>query len=140
VRLDIGVVGAEQVPSERGRAALDLIDALAAGIEPVADGALGVLVGEPVPHRQQYGELGVVLAGDELQLAALVVELVHGRRGDVGNDLTDHVERGSERHLTSVDLGDRGLGYTFRSQVRRQAGVRGNHGRSFLRPILPPLD
>ena len=49
----------------------------------MAGGPLGVLVGEPVAHREQHRWRGVVLAGDELQLVTLAVQLVSDRVRDV---------------------------------------------------------
>ena len=72
VRLDVGVRGAEQLAGVLGGERLDGVDVLAAGVEAAADGALGVLVAEPVAHGQQHGRGGVVLAGDQLERLALV--------------------------------------------------------------------
>ena len=72
---------------------LDGVDVLAAGVEPVADRALGVLVAEPGAHRQQHRRRGVVLAGDQLERAALVGELLAGGLGDPRLDRRDHLER-----------------------------------------------
>ena len=69
VRLHVGVRRAEQLAGVLGRERLDGVDVLAAGVEAVADRALGVLVGEPGAHREQHGGRGVVLARDQLQRA-----------------------------------------------------------------------
>ena len=45
VRLGVGVFGAEQFPRVLGCDRLDRVDVLAAGIEAMSDGPLGVLVG-----------------------------------------------------------------------------------------------
>src|ERR1019366_6527039 len=82
VRLQVGVRGAEQGAGVLGGDGLDRVDLLAAGVEPVPDGALGVLVAEPVPHGQQRGGGGVVLARDELEGAALGGQLAGDRFGD----------------------------------------------------------
>ena len=71
VRLDIGVVGPEEGGGVPGGQRLDPVDHFAPGVEAVAGGALGVLVREPVAHGQQHRRRGVVLGGDELQLATL---------------------------------------------------------------------
>ena len=67
VRLRVGVLGAEQLPGVLGGERLDGVDVLAAGVEAVSDGALGVLVGQPGAHRQQHRRRGVVLRGDQLE-------------------------------------------------------------------------
>ena len=83
VRLHVGVRRAEEGLRVVGGEALDGVDVLAAGVEPVPHGALGVLVREPRAHRQQHRRRGIVLAGDELQRGALV-----GQFGaDGGRDL-----------------------------------------------------
>ena len=46
VRLGVGVLGAEQLAGVLGGERLDGVDVLAAGVEAVADGALGVLVAD----------------------------------------------------------------------------------------------
>ena len=79
VRLDVGVRRAEQRLGVVGGELLDGVDVLAAGVEAVPDRALGVLVREPVAHRQQHGGRGVVLAGDQLQRAALVGQFAADR-------------------------------------------------------------
>ena len=90
---DIGVRRAEQLARVLGGERLDGVDVLAAGVEAVADRALGVLVAEPGAHRQQHGRRGVVLAGDQLQRGALVGELLAGGLGDPRLDRGDHLER-----------------------------------------------
>ena len=95
VRLDVGVLGAPN--SSRACSAatrLDGVDVLAAGVEAVTDGALGVLVAEPGAHRQQHGRRGVVLAGDQLQRRPLVGQLLAGGGGDPRFDRADHLEDG----------------------------------------------
>ena len=55
VRLGVGVFGAEEFAGMLGGDRLDGVDVLAAGVEAVPDGALGVLVGQPAAHREQHG-------------------------------------------------------------------------------------
>ncbi len=95
VRLDVGVRGAEQRLGVVGGELLDGVDVLAAGVEAVPDRALGVLVREPVAHRQQHGRRGVVLAGDQLERGALVGELLPDRLRDARLDGADDLERGA---------------------------------------------
>ena len=71
---------------------LDGVDVLAAGVEAVPDGALGVLVGEPGAHRQQHRGRGVVLAGDQLQRIPLIGKLFAGRGGDAWFDRFDDLQ------------------------------------------------
>ena len=71
---------------------LDGVDVLAAGVEPVPDGALGVLVGQPGAHGQQHGGRGVVLAGDQLERISLVGKLFARRRGDARLDGFDDLQ------------------------------------------------
>ena len=53
VRLHVGVGRAEQLAGVLGGHGLDGVDVLAAGVEPVPDGALRVLVGQPAAHGEQ---------------------------------------------------------------------------------------
>ena len=93
VRLGVRVLGPEQLAGVLGGQRLDGVDVLAAGVEAVPDGALGVLVGQPGAHGQQHGGGGVVLRGDQLERGALVGQLGPGRVGDPGLHLPDDRER-----------------------------------------------
>jgi hypothetical protein len=115
VRLDVRVRGAEQLAGVLGGHRLDGVHVLAAGIEAAADGALGVLVAEPVAHREQHRRGRVVLAGDELQRLALVVQFLGDRVGDARLDVPDHVQGGAEGGGFGVQCGHR----TSLSQVKR---------------------
>jgi len=92
VRLDVGVLGPEQLPRVLGGDALDGVDVLTAGVEAVPDRALGVLVAQPGAHRQQHRQRRVVLARDELQRTSLVCQLLLRRRGDPRFDRSDDLE------------------------------------------------
>jgi hypothetical protein len=92
VRLRVGVLAPEERTGVFRSQGLDRVDVLAAGIEAVADGALGVLVTQPGAHREQHGGGGVVLTRDELQGSALVVELRTGGLGDSRLDRGDHLQ------------------------------------------------
>ena len=94
VRLHVGVLGAEQFTGVLGGDGLDGVDVLAAGVEAVADGALGVLVAQPGAHGREYRQAGVVLGRDELQRRALVGEFLTRRGGDAGLHLLDHAQKG----------------------------------------------
>ena len=93
VRLDVGVGRAEEGFGVVGGELLDGVDVLAPGVEAVADRALGVLVGQPRAHREQHRRRGVVLAGDELQRAALVGQLGADGPGDRRLDGADDLQR-----------------------------------------------
>lgn len=105
VRLDVGVPGAEELLGVLGGQGLDGVDVATAGVEAAADGALGVLVAEPVAHREEGGRGGVVLGGDQLEHLALVVDLLADGVGDARLDGADHVESGAEGR----GLGGQGL-------------------------------
>ena len=130
VRLHVGVLGAEELAGVLGGERLDGVDVAAAGVEAAADGALGVLVAEPVAHRQQHGRGGVVLAGDQLEHVALVGDLPADGVGDARLDGPDDVERAAE----GDGLGGEGLWHdglrtwraAFTGRPRRTAlGCRG---------------
>ena len=79
VRLQVGVVGAEQRLGALDADVLGLVDVRAAAVVALARVALGVLVRQRRPERGEDGRRGEVLAGDQLQAAAQAVEL--GRAG-----------------------------------------------------------
>ena len=93
VRLDVRVGGAEEGFGMVGGELLDGVDVLATGVEAVADRALGVLVGEPRAHGEEDRRRGVVLAGDELQRAALVGQLGADGTRDGRLDRADDIQR-----------------------------------------------
>ena len=134
VRLGVGVLGAEQFAGVLGGQRLDGVDVLAAGVEAVSDGALGVLVRQPGAHGQQHGRRGVVLRGDELQRAALVGQLLPGRLGHPGFDALDHLQGGPiglrfgsgvvDRGRTSESVGHKSRLY-YRKSTKRLARVDG---------------
>ena len=101
VRLHVGVLGAEEVTGELRRLALDVVDVLTPGVEPVRGIALSVLVGEERALRVLRRERAVVLARDELHIGALIAQLADDRRGDArrhGRDVIEHrVHRGGCR-------------------------------------------
>jgi hypothetical protein len=72
MRLYVGMVGTEERPGALGRQLFHDVDVAAAGVHPPPDGPFGILVAEPVAHRQKYRRRGIVLAGDQLERAALV--------------------------------------------------------------------
>ncbi len=86
VSLDVRVLGAE----ERLRAVacdlLDLVDDLAAAVVALARQALGVLVRRHRADGFEHRGPGEVLGGDQLDLAALALELLPEQRRDLGVD------------------------------------------------------
>ena len=87
VRLDVRVLGAEELLRAVDRELLDLVDDLAAAVVPLARVALGVLVRRHRPDRLEHGRPGEVLGGDQLDLAALALELLAEESRDIGVDL-----------------------------------------------------
>ncbi len=105
VRLGIHVRRAEECARELVGARFDDVDVVASGIEAVPGRALGVLVAEPVAHREQHGRAREVLACDQLEVRPLVGELVQDGVGHGRLDPCDGIEGGAERdrlerHLT----------------------------------------
>src|SRR2546425_12643594 len=96
VRLDVRVLGAEECLRQLDSARLDGVDVVAAGVEAVAGRAFGVLIAEPVAHREEDGRRGEVLAGDELEVRTLVSELLADALGDFRKGGADDVEGGAE--------------------------------------------
>ncbi|PQM44512.1 hypothetical protein C1Y40_05332 [Mycobacterium talmoniae] len=92
VRLHVGVGRAEQFAGVLGGHALHGVDVLTAGVEPVPDGALGVLVRQPAAHGQQHRRRGIVLAGDQFERITLVGKLFAGGGGDAGFDGFDDLQ------------------------------------------------
>jgi hypothetical protein len=94
VGLCVGVFGAEQFTRVLRGHGLHHVDVLATRVEPVADGALGVLVAQPGAHCREHRQAGVVLGSDQLQGCALVGQFVADRLADPGLDLPDHIQQG----------------------------------------------
>ena len=91
VRLQVGVLGAEQLLGALDAEGLGLVDDLAAAVVALAGVALGVLVRQRRPQRGEHGRRGEVLAGDQLQT---VVEAVALGEQDAGDLRVDGLERG----------------------------------------------
>ena len=79
VRLDVRVLGAEQLLRPVDRELLDLVDHLAAAVVAASRIALGVLVRRHGADRLEHGGPREVLGRDQLDLPALALEL--RRRG-----------------------------------------------------------
>ena len=92
MRLHVSVRRAEQLLGVLSGHALNGVDVLAAGVEAVPDGALGVLIRQPGAHRQQHRGRGVVLAGDQFERISLVGKLFARRRGDAGLNRLDDLQ------------------------------------------------
>ena len=86
VRLEVGVLGAEERLGALDADLLGAVDDLAATVVTAAGVALGVLVRQRRAQGREHGRAGEVLAGDELQSAAQPGELVVDDLGDLGVD------------------------------------------------------
>ena len=100
VRLDVGVLGAEQRLGAVDRELLGDVDVLAPAVVALAGIALGVLVRQHAALRLEHGLRDEVLGRDHLERPLLALELVVEDRGDL-----------------RVDLGERAV-----EEVRRQVG------------------
>ena len=89
VRLDVRVLGAEELLRAVDRELLDLVDDLAAAVVALARVALGVLVRRHRADRLEHGRPREVLGRDQLDLAALPLELLAEQRRDVGVDVVE---------------------------------------------------
>ena len=86
VRLDVRVLGAEERLRAVDRELLDLVDDLAAAVVALARIALGVLVRRHAADRLEHARPGEVLGRDQLDLAALALELAAEQLRDLGVD------------------------------------------------------
>ena len=89
VRLDVGVLGAEQRLGAVDGELLDDVDVLAAAVVALARVALGVLVGEDGALRLEDRLRDEVLRRDHLQRRLLAAQLGVHRLGDLGVDLVE---------------------------------------------------
>ena len=87
VRLDVRVLGPEQLLRAVDGELLDLVDDLAAAVVAAARVPLGVLVRRHAADRLEHRGPREVLGRDQLDLAALPFELAADQRGDVGVEL-----------------------------------------------------
>ena len=85
--LDVCVLGLEEILGPVDRELLDLVDDLAAAVVPLARVPLGVLVRRHRADRLEDRRPREVLRRDQLDLAALPLELVAEERRDVRIDL-----------------------------------------------------
>ena len=94
MRLHVRVLGAEQLLRAVDRELLDLVHDLAAAVVALAGIALGVLVRRHRADGLEHARPGEVLGRDQLDLAALALELPAEQPGDVRVDLLQ--ARGAE--------------------------------------------
>ena len=87
VRLDVRVLGAEERLRAVDRELLDLVDDLAAAVVAPPRIALGVLVRRHAADGLEHRRPREVLGRDQLDLAALALELAPEERRDLGIDL-----------------------------------------------------
>jgi hypothetical protein len=105
VRLDVDVLGAEQLLGALDREQLDLVHDLAPAVVALARVALGVLVGEQGAERFQDRRAGEVLARNQLQRVALAPVFLVDEGGDGGVGLLQNAEvEGGLDHPTSLSL------------------------------------
>ena len=79
VRLDVGMVGAEEPRHAVDGQALDLVDDLAAAVIALGGQTLGVFVGQVAAHSLHHGRTREILGRDQLQMVALAPQLpLHG--------------------------------------------------------------
>ena len=96
VGLSVGVSRTEQRAGQFVDPPFDCVDVVAARVEAVTRTFLRVLVAQPVAHRQQHRWTREVLAGDELEVGALIRQLPKNGVGHGGIDSCDSVERSGE--------------------------------------------
>ena len=75
VRLDIGVIGAEEILAALDREILGLVNLGAAAVVAAAGIALGILIGQGRAERREHAWAGEILAGDQLQATADAAKL-----------------------------------------------------------------
>ncbi len=83
VRLQVGVLGAEELLGPLDADQLGLVDLRAAAVVTPVRVALGVLVAQRRAERGEDRRGGEVLAGDQLQAAAQPVQLAEHHLGDL---------------------------------------------------------
>ena len=95
VRLQVGVVGAEELLGPGDADLLGDVDVGAAAVVAPTRVSLGVLVRQRRPGRSQHRRRGEVLARDQLQPAAQPIELIEDHCGDLRVGLLQGVEVGT---------------------------------------------
>ncbi len=87
--LHVRVLGAEELLRAVDGELLDLVHDLAAAVVPPARIALGVLVRRHAADRLEHARPSEVLRRDQLDLAALALELAAEEVGDLAVDLSE---------------------------------------------------
>ena len=108
MRLDVGVLGAEERLRAGDGRALDDVDELAAAVVAPARIAFGVLVRQHRAGGFEDGAADEVLGGDELEAAVLARRLVADGLGDFGVGFRERAQHRQRvgRHGYSSSLGD----------------------------------
>ena len=126
VRLDVGVLGAEQRLGAVDRELLDDVDVLAAAVVALAGIALGVLVREDAALALQDRLRDEVLRRDHLERALLAVQLARDDVGDLGVDLGQRAGEevgGQFGHAHAVTVSAPGAVTARPAQRRRRAAT-----------------
>ncbi len=92
VRLNVGMLRAEQRFRALDSESFHLVDVLATAVVPLAGIALGVLIGQVRACRREHRGRNEVFARDKLYLRALTAELFFNARRNFGIGLFDDVE------------------------------------------------
>ena len=119
VRLHVRVLGFEEGLRPVDGELLDLVDHLAAAVVAAAGVALGVLVRRHASDGLEHGRPGEVLGGDQLDRAALALELASDQLDEVGVDVR---ERGPPQLLEGLHRNRHRCHFT-RSPGRAAASV-----------------
>ena len=77
MRLNIGVLRAEELLGPLDGERLDLVDILAAAVIARAGIALGILVGQVTSHGLKHSLTDKVLRGDQLDMVPLALQFTH---------------------------------------------------------------
>ncbi len=125
VRLDVGVLGAEQRLGAIDRQLLGDVDELAAAVVPPAGVALGVLVVEHRALGLEHRDRSEVLRGDHLERALLAIELQREHLGDLRIDLGERAVEVVGRQV-GVGHGDRSYRSAGRLSGRLTKPARGS--------------
>ena len=94
VRLDVGMVGAEELFGAVAGQVLDDVGVLASAVVALAGIALGVLVGEDRAGGFKHGLADKVFRGDEFETVVLAVLLVGDGLGDLRVHRTERTRHG----------------------------------------------
>jgi len=92
VRLDVGVVAAEELLGARSGQLLGHVHELAPAVVALGRVALGVLVGQHRSDRLEDRRADEVLRGDQLETGVLPVDLVGHRPRDVRIDVRQRAD------------------------------------------------